>query len=745
MPGIGLLNPALLGGLAVACLPIIIHWLARRRYRRIAWGAMQFLLEAERKTRRRTRLEQWLLLALRCLALALIAAVMLRPFFEPESLAGVFAQDPAVRNIIVLDDSASLAYRRAGRSDFDAVRAAGLGLLERLSQQRSPAQVALYRTSEPAQPAAEFAGLTEGSLTEARRRVEEWRPADTPSALFAVLEDVKSRYGLGAFRLYIVSDMQRTDWLDADGEALRAFADERPGTRVFLVRCATPQRPNFSLTRVAMERPHAVGGLPATLVADVHNASGRTLDSASVTVHLAGASGTPQSVPPIAPGETATVRLDVTPASPGMQAVEVRLDAEDGLPLDNVRRVVLDGRDALQVVLVNGAPAESGGVDEVHFLRAALAPPGPLSSGMRVDVITPADLATTDLSDVDVLALCNVEGLRAAERTAVLRHLQGGGGVVISMGAEFDVAQWADADDRGPWLVPQIEGAVTANPGEWFTMSAASERPVGAALGMANAGADPVQFRQFLKVAPIEGEVASGVCEIHATFSDPNASPAMLERQVGLGRCFLFTSTLDADWNDWPRSLDGSYVVAMLETFQQAARRRLHLVDQVVGRALELRLGLDDFEPRVTFRSPGDSRATPTLAAPQTSGAAPAHLLHFTGPIAEQVGLHQVEVLRRSVGPETWPICVNFDPVESDLASLTSAELQHSLSGVDYELIEPDALDTATAGAARVEFWRPLLTLAALALMVEQALAWWFGRSAAPSRVAQPWRGTRAA
>ena len=35
----GFVNPALLGGLALAIVPIIIHLLSRRRFRRIEWRA----------------------------------------------------------------------------------------------------------------------------------------------------------------------------------------------------------------------------------------------------------------------------------------------------------------------------------------------------------------------------------------------------------------------------------------------------------------------------------------------------------------------------------------------------------------------------------------------------------------------------------------------------------------------------------------------------------------------------------
>jgi hypothetical protein len=69
---VGLMTPGfLVAGVALASIPIIIHLLNRRRFKIIRWAAMDFLLQAMRKNRRRLRFEQWLLLATRCALLSL--------------------------------------------------------------------------------------------------------------------------------------------------------------------------------------------------------------------------------------------------------------------------------------------------------------------------------------------------------------------------------------------------------------------------------------------------------------------------------------------------------------------------------------------------------------------------------------------------------------------------------------------------------------------------------------------------
>ena len=81
--GLSAVHPLLLWGALAIAAPIIIHLLNKRKFRLIDWAAMDFLLEADRRNRRRVRLENLILLLLRCLAVALIAFLVARPFLTP--------------------------------------------------------------------------------------------------------------------------------------------------------------------------------------------------------------------------------------------------------------------------------------------------------------------------------------------------------------------------------------------------------------------------------------------------------------------------------------------------------------------------------------------------------------------------------------------------------------------------------------------------------------------------------------
>src|SRR4051812_22088691 len=105
----------MLGWLAAAAAPLLIHLWSRHRFRESRWAAMQFLLAAMRKNARRLQLQQWLLLAVRALIILLVVVAVAEPYGE-RLLAGGSAGP--THKVIVIDGSYSMAYRGNGSTNF---------------------------------------------------------------------------------------------------------------------------------------------------------------------------------------------------------------------------------------------------------------------------------------------------------------------------------------------------------------------------------------------------------------------------------------------------------------------------------------------------------------------------------------------------------------------------------------------------------------------------------------------------
>ncbi len=101
------LAPLFLAGLAALALPVLLHLRKNRPKQTVAFSSLMFLDTSPPITKRRSRLQDIVLLLLRCLALALLILAFSRPFF-PAKEDNPAASDGAVMHFILLDTSASM-------------------------------------------------------------------------------------------------------------------------------------------------------------------------------------------------------------------------------------------------------------------------------------------------------------------------------------------------------------------------------------------------------------------------------------------------------------------------------------------------------------------------------------------------------------------------------------------------------------------------------------------------------------
>ena len=112
------LNPWwLLFGLA-SMVPLALYWLRRRAPQRVEWAAMKFLQDAAKSPVAKTKLKQWLLLALRIALPIMVAVVAATPGFINQQQAGNNPRS-ATHWLFAVDVSASMGPRSDDSSSLD--------------------------------------------------------------------------------------------------------------------------------------------------------------------------------------------------------------------------------------------------------------------------------------------------------------------------------------------------------------------------------------------------------------------------------------------------------------------------------------------------------------------------------------------------------------------------------------------------------------------------------------------------
>lgn len=692
-------NPGFLWALPAAIIPILIHLLHRRRYRPVQWAAMQHLLEARRRNRRRIRLRHLLLMALRCAAVVAIVLLFSRPLGG--GVAGIpgGARGPL---FVLLDDSASMAQSTAGASAF----ARGKDVVGRLVRE----------SGDRGRDVTVFAASRAESLLAPRRDAEPEPVLDAldtvaaplvPEEALARLAAAASEAGAVEPTFVVISDLRAADW-GADAlspSARRALEGLQEHGPVRVIDVEADPTGTAGVTDVQSAGRFVYADTITTFRVTVRNDSPMPIEGARLDVQLDGRTLPGAAVPTVPSGEQRVVPLNLYVGEAGDHRLEVRLDAQDAFAPDDVRRHVFHAVEEVPVLILEGRP---GAAD---FLRAAVRPGEGV--GLRTDVRPASRGLPEGLGDYGALFLCDLR--RPPTRREVLTDwVAEGGRLVVFAGPETDAQTWD--------LLPATVGQ---------TVRTAADRPV---------RLSQLAFRDPL-LAPFEGWEAlfgdarftgyrrlqpEDDARVLARFSDPDATPALVARQEGEGLVVVFGTTADDAWHDWPRADAGrvSYVALMLWLVEHGAAPG-PARDIPAGRRLSWSLDAARFRPRATLLSPGPNAAEPSPTAILGERSADSPSVDFVSPLLRHAGFGRLDLATVDGRDQSMHFAVNLSGRERLLERtsrevVASASVAGRLSVSGYEPVEERDLTGS-------ESWRLIGWLLLGLLVVESVAAWRFG------------------
>ncbi len=745
--GIGAVNGALLWGTLLIASPIIIHLLSRRKFRILDWAAMDFLLEAERRNRRRIQLEHLILLLLRCLAIILLAFLAARLFLTRTGLAGRAIETARIERIILLDDSPSMAARLGSRTVFEEAKRGLVEFARRTAIEHPGDTLTLILTSQPSRPVLSGQFLTGTKVDAVVRTIESLEPCDKSAAFdvaFAALEQtLASPRGNLNRALTIITDLRRRDWLPA-AEAT-AGGEEKPkdgkaaqeGPLVILKRLAErvdslavvnvggAKAPNLGITELAFREKAIIANVPAQFEVVVANWGDGAATNVPVTFTAGDTVPLRATIDLIEPGARATVPFTFTFKETGSAPVRAEVPA-DPLPRDNVRYMAARIRQGIPILLVDGEPTSEYGQNETFYVERALSPPGSTLSGNDVTVVTENQFEELPLDRFQVVVLANVYRVTDGRRKALEAWVSAGGGLIIFLGDQVEEAAyneklWADAKGLLPVRLTTIAGDEAQR--QWVHLSETSiNHPILRIFeGTQNPFLRRVKFFRWWGSQVRKEDVAAGRVQVLASYSDSESSPAIVERKVGNGRVLLLTSSADAEWNNWPS--DPSYVVTVLEMARYATRQVADTGSIAAGQPIRA-----DVDPSVHSTDvqidPPDGAAATLQAAPAEDGQR--FRIQFND--TTKSGLYRVRLKRHDGGSDTELFAANVEATEGDLTPAEPRALRRQVTGSKIVFLEGREYLSQGVEGAKTELWRGLLLMMVATLCIEQTLGWWFGR-----------------
>ncbi|QEL15051.1 VWA domain-containing protein [Limnoglobus roseus] len=765
---------------AAVAVPVLIHLLFRQRFRVVEWAAMRFLSAAKKKSTR--RIDRWLLLALRVLAvlMPLIGMTAATPWAEPfwqaitPGAPETIANAPRTHHILVVDLSLSMSARVDQRSRFEVAVEKAEAAVHAANAGDGFTLIALGPQTVPVVPGP--SNDAEKVLAELHALKPTHGPSDLAAGLAAV-NDALARSPRSYLRRQVMlfTDLQAVAWggllPKADAPPPEVWTKLTARGDLAVVDCAKDDTENTAVTSLTTSDPLPLVNDTLSVTAVVQHFGKTARQKVRVELLL----GRPaenggeaslvsveqQVVEQLPPNEATPVRFTLPEAArfrtAGTHAVQVRIVEPDDLPADDSRSMSFEVRDGLPCVLVNGKPSSVPLQRATESLADAIAPGGKPRPGHpgRPKVISLeefTDATLSDLSAVDCVFLCDVPTFTPSQVARLDAVLKRGGGVVFGLGARAA----ANAEhynrvlfDDGKGMLPGKLGPVVSTTGPddpGFRLvgddAAFRQPPLAAEFQDVNAraGLTAVPFakyvrlelpigrgRRILSFAPAEGAKAS----------NRKPEPAVVEWSRHRGRVIVYTSTFNRDWNDWP----------ILPTYPVFAGELLRFAATNPERQ-SVRVG----ESVEEYLPPATVGLTAKLVGPAGAVESAAVVATDEGGVARFADTHAAGLYRFEVaGRPSKFVAVNIPDAtpgggsESDLRRLNPATIKGVHPSVQVihdpgEVAIHDDSGTTVVTAARPHgpmLARWFVTVGFLALAFELWLAWRLG----PARIAVGIRG----
>lgn len=518
---------ALLTALLVGA-PVAAHLLRRKRANEIALPTASLLAATPPTARRRSAIEDRSLLAIRVLAILLLALLGATPFISCSHVALLRKDGASVAMVLVLDDSLSMrAEHPDGGTRFERAKSAAIDLLD------------------GAQPGDSFAVVLAGSdarvhlaattdVRAARAALHDARPSDRSTDLTAALslsKDILRGAPQPDKRVVLLSDLADGT---PDGPALEIDGD----VALWYPLADLESKPAADCAIVSTARRDVTVDVSVRCAGAP---SGRTLEIVSASE--------PRTVFATAEVEPGTERVTVKIAADSPAELDAQLSKGDAIRENDLAPVAQKPKESAIGVLVDAAAShvETGGAPPIEQGFAAL------ELGAAVRPLSSIPEHVEEMAPYVGLVLDDPPGLTPEERKTVSAWVEGGGILLVSLGRR------AASAPLGAGFGSIVPGVV-----RWRASA-----PKGAKtdtcgfFGPSAPGLADIAAKGHTQLAPEAMQGADVLC----AFDDD--APLLTRRHVGKGLVYVATIPFDLETSEL--ALRPAFLV-LLDRFVEIAR-----------------------------------------------------------------------------------------------------------------------------------------------------------------------------
>ena len=529
-------------------VPIIIHLLYRKNKKETDWAAMELLRRALVVRSGQIRLEDFIILLLRCLPVLLLATALLRPILKDSSLVG----NQRVGMVVAIDDSLSMNHGATTR--FETAIEKARKILETASP-GDKVSIVFLNEREIGDPkkvplrAADYDTNKISEILDNAKRVGASTHQSNIENSIPLLKEMSDEMKAGTKEIHIITDAQQSDWSSLSTEAKTMLG--KIAASIYLVPVNSEGDENRSVTSLNYVSGSLNNSGVARFEATVKNFGTNDADAGNIEFYQNSNLVRRQTLGTIGSGESKVIPFLANYENPGDLSITAKI-SKDSLGEDNSRHTVVNVRPRVRVLCATDSI--DGGIgtqnNDLFFLENALRlSSGDEENGIQVTSVDSSDLTLEKLKDYDIIILANVSAPSAEIAQRLKDFTSNGGGLIVFAGENINPEKYEQSFGKGEEsILPGKIGPKTTsgeeNQGQWSLAFPDSDHPLARVVkSMTEEMVNAAKVKSINSIEPLPGS------QVILSLVETNA-PVLISKTVGEGSVILCATSADRSWSE---------------------------------------------------------------------------------------------------------------------------------------------------------------------------------------------------
>lgn len=414
------LNPFFLLGVLAVALPVVIHLINLRRPQKVSFSTLSFFSELRKSTIRRIRIKQYLLMALRALAVLFLALALARPFLPPTLTGSVSSGEPKSVAILV-DNSASM--NRIGSSGplIDQAKEVASRIIRNgqsndkflisTTNESNGANVAFTNADRATELVDEIEASNTGHYTK-----EEFQN------VYQQLQGSPEKQAI----MYVISDGQVSQMQDLEELDLQLDGTEAKSVSVQLISLEQAKQQNVAVSSISLKSQMLSQGAPITMEVEVENVGDAAVANQFVSLEVEGELSGQYEVS-LQPGETGEFSFQVVPEKTGDLTGRIIVEGDE-VDYDNTRYFVIRIPETRSILLANNKNNRSS---FTSYLTPALEAARETNAQLSFDEKQTNEVDQVQWAQYDAVVLDGLDEIPEYWFQDLRRYVQNGGGLLF--------------------------------------------------------------------------------------------------------------------------------------------------------------------------------------------------------------------------------------------------------------------------------------------------------------------------